>query len=434
MALAVQPVTSSSLSSVVSSVSTRSSPSTIRPTINNSNRSVNTKFIVDWNSPSKTTALSNKTKTTDDNLQDAFRRFREQRMEEMRIQQRIESRKKKKIRRSNPQRMRRLRLKFVEQAKRYLGIPYAKKYFEPGTSEYESKLFLDCCGLVRRVMYDLAKDFGFTIGPWNQSYMYDTLPKTITSLSDVKPGDLVFISATYYNPKMKKQRHDLTHVEIMLGEGEKTIGARWNNGKVQFFDSYKFVSKSYHSQVYTIKSLDPWLKGICKSCCTEHPWRRRRYKKVNKNSIFFSRDQSNRGHHHRSHSSKRTSCSSTSSINSTNKKADVHRKRKHRTARSKSQKNTNSTVSSTEQIITNLNNEQLPVSSTIDIESISEDDDDEDDSIDILGNQLTKLNCQGEQEECDDSDSMDDALNAEQFDDDIESSIVTTATTTTVQS
>jgi hypothetical protein len=50
-------------------------------------------------------------------------------------------------------------------------------------------------------MYDLAKDFGFIIGPWNQSYMYDTLPKTITHVSDVQPGDLVFISATYYNPK-----------------------------------------------------------------------------------------------------------------------------------------------------------------------------------------------------------------------------------------
>jgi len=62
---------------------------------------------------------------------------------------------------------------------------------------------------------------------------------------------------------VKKQRHNLTHVEIMLGEGEKTIGARWNNGKVQYFDSYQFISKSYHSPVYTIKSLDPWLKGIC---------------------------------------------------------------------------------------------------------------------------------------------------------------------------
>jgi len=33
--------------------------------------------------------------------------------------------------------MRKLRLKFVEQAKKYLGIPYARKYFEPG-----SKLFV----------------------------------------------------------------------------------------------------------------------------------------------------------------------------------------------------------------------------------------------------------------------------------------------------
>jgi len=50
-------------------------------------------------------------------------------------------------------------------------------------------------------MYDLAKEFGFIIGPWNQSYMYDTLPQTVTNLSDVKPGDLVFISAIYYNQK-----------------------------------------------------------------------------------------------------------------------------------------------------------------------------------------------------------------------------------------
>lgn len=114
--------------------------------------------------------------------------------------------------------MHRLRLKFVEQAKKYLGVPYARKYFQPGSKnnilaftklffffysapEYESKLFLDCCGLVRRAMYDLSKDFGFIIGPWNQSYMYDTLPKTITNLSNVQPGDLVFISATYHNPK-----------------------------------------------------------------------------------------------------------------------------------------------------------------------------------------------------------------------------------------
>ncbi len=50
-------------------------------------------------------------------------------------------------------------------------------------------------------MYDLSKEFGFVIGPWNQSYMYDTLPKKIFNLADVQPGDLVFIAANYYNPK-----------------------------------------------------------------------------------------------------------------------------------------------------------------------------------------------------------------------------------------
>lgn len=69
--------------------------------------------------------------------------------------------------------------------------------------EYKSKLFLDCCGLVRRVMRDLAEDFGFIIGPWNQAYMFDTLPMVVESEKDMKPGDLVFISATYYNPKCK---------------------------------------------------------------------------------------------------------------------------------------------------------------------------------------------------------------------------------------
>jgi hypothetical protein len=56
----------------------------------------------------------------------------------------------------------------------------------------------------------------------------------------------------------------MVHVEVMLGDGsEKCIGARWNNGKVQLFDSYKFESKSYHTTVYYFKSLEPWLLGQC---------------------------------------------------------------------------------------------------------------------------------------------------------------------------
>ena len=50
-------------------------------------------------------------------------------------------------------------------------------------------------------MKDLEPDFGFHFGPWNQAYQYDTLPITIEDKKDMKPGDLVFIAATYYNPK-----------------------------------------------------------------------------------------------------------------------------------------------------------------------------------------------------------------------------------------
>ena len=68
--------------------------------------------------------------------------------------------------------------------------------------EYNSKIFLDCCGLVRRCVKDLRKEFGFKIGPWNQGYLYDTLPISLSE-DEMKPGDLVFISATYFSPKSK---------------------------------------------------------------------------------------------------------------------------------------------------------------------------------------------------------------------------------------
>ena len=78
--------------------------------------------------------------------------------------------------------------------------------------EFNSPYFLDCCGLVRRAMRDLKKDFGFRIGPWNQAYMYDTLPITI-KYEDVKPGDLVFISAIYYSAKSEFLNECVTVLE-----------------------------------------------------------------------------------------------------------------------------------------------------------------------------------------------------------------------------
>ncbi|XP_060575183.1 probable beta-tubulin polyglutamylase isoform X1 [Ruditapes philippinarum] len=226
----------------------------------------------------------------DDNisLQEAFKRYREAKQDELRQARLLKKR--QELRKADPHKMAALRQKFVNQAKKYFGYPYARKYWPPDSPEYKSKLFLDCCGLVRRVMRDLADDFGFILGPWNQAYMFDTLPIVVKSEKDMKPGDLVFISATYYNPKSKKQRHNMTHVEIWAGDGCKTIGARWNNGKVQVWDSYKFTAKSYHSETYHFRSIDTWLKGLCTSHCHQHTWRRSKYSPTKK-SIFALPEQ-----------------------------------------------------------------------------------------------------------------------------------------------
>jgi len=78
-------------------------------------------------------------------------------------------------------------------------------------AEYHSALFLDCCGLLRRVLRDLRHDFGFRVGPWNQSYLFDTLPITVQREADMKPGDLVFVSATYHNTKSASYAHTRNH-------------------------------------------------------------------------------------------------------------------------------------------------------------------------------------------------------------------------------
>ena len=41
---------------------------------------------------------------------------------------------------------------------------------------------------------------------------------------------------------------------------------------MQYFDSYKFESKAYHSIVWHYRSIDTWLEGICKSHCPQHSW------------------------------------------------------------------------------------------------------------------------------------------------------------------
>ena len=81
----------------------------------------------------------------------------------------------------------------------------------------------------------------------------------------------------------------MVHVEIWTGgeTGEQSIGARWQRGQVQYFDSYKFNSTSYHTMKYHFKSIDTWLEGICKSHCAEHVWSSSNLQWApGKNSIF----------------------------------------------------------------------------------------------------------------------------------------------------
>ena len=173
--------------------------------------------------------------------------------------------------RDNPQRIESLRIKFIETAKSLIGVPYGKKYLKEHP-EYKEDFFLDCCGLIRQVVYLMREDLGFTLGRWNQSYQYDMLDEEIP-FEKTKPGDLVFYSADYFpNMKRKKHIHDMVHVEILLGDGEKTIGSRKKKSVVNIFNTYKLKDNKYYRCVYHFKSIEPWLRGILKSYCKEHAW------------------------------------------------------------------------------------------------------------------------------------------------------------------
>ena len=72
--------------------------------------------------------------------------------------------------RRDPEVKRQLRQKFIDGCRKYFGVPYAKRYHKPGDPLYDAPIFLDCCALVRQVVYDLREDFGFKLDRWNQAY------------------------------------------------------------------------------------------------------------------------------------------------------------------------------------------------------------------------------------------------------------------------
>nr|XP_020637933.1 inactive polyglycylase TTLL10 isoform X2 [Pogona vitticeps] len=154
---------------------------------------------------------------TTESIQEAFEKFRRRRQEALQslpgkkvcIQRRLQQ----------PDARWELRMKFLDQAKRYIGVPYAKNYHEPGR---------------------------------------------------------------------KRQPHDIVHVEIWLGDGDRSLGARWKRDTVHIFESYKFVSVTYGNMEYHFKSIETWLRGVCTSHCPEHKWASAR-ELPGKRSIFHPR-------------------------------------------------------------------------------------------------------------------------------------------------
>ena len=203
-------------------------------------------------------------------LQDNFKNFRSY-VNKMRKEKKANKKLKPVSFKDNLERIKELREKFVETARSLIGIPYGKKYLKLHP-EYTDNLFLDCCGLIRQVVYLMNEDLGFTLGHWNQCYQYDMLPEEIP-FEKTQKGDLVFYSADYFpGKKRKKFIHDMVHVEILTGEGEKTIGSRKKDSTVQEFNCYKLKDNKRYRYVYHFKSIELWLKGILKSHCNEHKW------------------------------------------------------------------------------------------------------------------------------------------------------------------
>ena len=84
------------------------------------------------------------------NLAANFERFRKKRADEIRMKKLVQE-KNKNVDRKDPALKKRLREKFIQTARKYLGVPYAKRYHKPGDPLYDAPLFLDCCALTRQV-------------------------------------------------------------------------------------------------------------------------------------------------------------------------------------------------------------------------------------------------------------------------------------------
>ena len=142
-------------------------------------------------------------------IQEAFKKFQKEKFYQLKLNKYLKN---VQVDRTSAEFKNQLRQKFIQTAQKYTGVPYGQKYHQPGDPLYSAPLFLDCCALVRQCVFDLRQDFGYTLAKWNQSYQFDLLPDQGLTEQDLKPGDLIFYSATYYNTKLKPFPHRMVHV------------------------------------------------------------------------------------------------------------------------------------------------------------------------------------------------------------------------------
>jgi len=145
-------------------------------------------------------------------LQASFLKFREQKLKEKKLMKMYQEQLAREPRTIEYKAA--LRAKFIEQAKKYLGVPYARRFQSADTPV--APLYLDCCGLIRKSLWDLQSEFGFLIGRWNQAYQMDVLPVVLEE-KELQPGDLIFYEGKYLSSRSKPQKHNNVHVEIFLG-------------------------------------------------------------------------------------------------------------------------------------------------------------------------------------------------------------------------
>eukprot|EP00801_Mesodinium_rubrum_P008509 Mrub_08530.p1 GENE.Mrub_08530~~Mrub_08530.p1 ORF type:complete len:257 (+),score=22.81 Mrub_08530:103-771(+) len=176
---------------------------------------------------------------------------------------------------SYPEKWLKKRKLFLESCYKYYGTPYKQTNFNEDDPEYHSDLFLDCCGLIRKAYNDISHITMGKLLPYNQGYQFDTLPDD-TRFTDLLPGDLIFWEGHYHDKEYDfRPAHNIVHVEVYIGPGRKTMGARWRKGLVQEYYSYKFESSSYRISCYYYRSIDRWLNGEVRSHCAVHPWKKK---------------------------------------------------------------------------------------------------------------------------------------------------------------